>query len=196
MAAGQYQDMAVAAANRYGVPVDMFLWQIGQESSWNPNARNPLPGSTSGGLAGFIKPTADAFGIDRFNPEQALDAAAKYDAQLYKQTGSWKAALTKYGTLHEASPEVMAAFDKSMGTTSTGGAMGALKAIWDNSMGGLAVDTYKGLSGEGTPSGAWDFSKLLSSTTLIILGIVVIGVAILSNKTVQTVAATAIKKGK
>lgn len=196
MAAGQYRDEAIAAANRYGVPVDMFLWQIGQESSWDPNARNPLPGSTSGGLAGFIKPTADAFGIDRFNPTQALDAAAKYDAQLYKQEGTWQGALTKYGTLHDASPKVMAAFEASMGNTQPPSIMATLKQFYDDSMAPLNGAAY-------TPeekAGAYDYkagiAKYMTSGALIVLGIVVIGVAILSNKTVQQTVVTAVKKGK
>lgn len=197
MAAGQYQDFAVAAANKYGVPVDMFLWQIGKESSWNPNARNP--NSTATGIAQFTKGTAKDFNLNPLDPYASLDAAAKYDAQLFKKHGSWEGALTAYGTLHDADPKTMAAFNESLNKsgTDTGFSWGdAVKKVWDNSAFGLATDTYKEISGEGEPSGEWDFAKLLSSTTLVILGIVVIAVAILSNKTVQAAAVTAVKKGK
>ena len=191
---------AVASAQKYGVPVDMFLWQIGQESGWNPNAKNPK--STATGLGQFIKGTAEYFNIDPTDPYQSLDAAAKYDAMLYAQTGSWEKALTSYGTLHDASPQTMAAFNQALqatGTT-TGGILdevqAGLKRLWDGSAFGLASDTYKNLTGQGDQtSGRWDFGKLLiGNTAFIILGIVVIALAILSNKTVQGVATKAVLK--
>lgn len=201
----ELQAYAVQAAQREGVPVNTFLWQIGQESGWNPNAKNPLEGSTSGGLGGFIDPTAKAFGIDKYNPYQALDAAAKYDAQLYKQTGSWEGALTKYGTLADASPQVKAAFGQALAKdanrqeSGVGGLWQTVKdgtsKVWDNSMFGLASDTYNNLTGNGKTSGSWNFDKMLSSGTFIVLGIVVIALAILSNKQVQQAVATVATKG-
>lgn len=91
-----YSPYAIQAAQKYGVPQNLFLWQIGQESGWDPTAKNP--GSTATGLGQFIRSTAKAFGIDPTNPYQSLDAAAKYDAQLYNQTGNWNSAMQAYGT--------------------------------------------------------------------------------------------------
>ena len=195
----QLQSYAVMAAQREGVPVNMFLWQIGKESAWDPNAKNP--NSSAKGIAQFIDGTAKQFNLNPLDPYASLDAAAKYDAQLYKQTGSWQKALESYGTLHNASSLDQAAFQGALVADNVpqgeGSGLGSMfKKLWDNSAGGLAVDTYKNLTGQGGDgSGNWDFSKILGSGTFIILGVVVIALAILSNKTAQTVVTTAVKKG-
>jgi len=199
MAAGPFQDAAVAAANKYGVPVNMFLWQIGKESSWNPTAKNPK--STATGIAQFTEGTAKDFGINPLDPYASLDAAAKYDAMLYKKEGTWQGALTKYGTLHDADAKTLNEFAGALGKdaeaaqTSGGGVMDSLKSIWNNSAFGLYSDTFKNLTGTGTPSGAWDFSKWLGSGTFIVLGIVVVALAILSNQQVKQVVVAAATKG-
>ena len=89
------QMLADQAAQQYGVPQSLFEAQLGQESSWNPNAVN----GTAAGIAQFEPGTAQQFGIDPYNPSQAIPAAAQYDSQLYQQTGSWVQALQGYGTL-------------------------------------------------------------------------------------------------
>ena len=199
MAVADYKAAAVLAARKYGVPENMFLFQIGQESSWDANAKNPIPGNTSGGLGGFIDSTAKIFGIDKYDPYQALDAAAKYDAQLYAKHGSWEKALTAYGTLHDASDKVMNNFNQALAMDNketgiidkiTSGA----KSVWNNSVGGLATDTYNNLTG-GEVSGAWDFKKWAGMGTFIVLGIVVIALAILSVPAVNKAATTAVTKG-
>lgn len=195
---------AAASAQRNGVPVEMFLWQIGKESGWNPNAKNPK--STATGLGQFIKDTAAYFQIDPTDPYQSLDAAAKYDAMLYAQTGSWEKALTSYGTLHNADAATMNAFNQALQETGTtepstlsnimGEVNAGLRRLWEGSAFGMAQDTYYNLTGqEGKVSGRWDFSKLLiGNGAFILLGIVVIALAILSNKTVQGVATKAVLK--
>jgi len=196
----ELQAYAAAAAQKHGVPVEMFLWQIGQESGWDVNAKNPK--STATGLGQFIKGTAEWFGIDPTDPYQSLDAAAKYDAMLYQQTGSWEKALTAYGTLHDASPKTMDAFNAALNAQGSAAPstidniLGSLKSVWEGSAFGLYSDTYKNLTGQGEQtSGRWDFSKLLiGNGAFIILGIVVITLAILSNKTVQGVATKAVLK--
>jgi len=179
MAAGQFQDMAIAAANKYGVPQNMFLWQIGQESGWDPNARNPKSSAT--GLGQFVDGTAKMFGINPLDPAQSLDAAAKYDAMLYKQTGSWQGALEKYGTLHDANSDVIAGFKNALGYDADNGAPGAQESLGDFGLGALSPNNW---------------SQYIKSGAIIILGIAIILVAILSNKTVQTIAVTAATKGK
>lgn len=197
----ELQAAAVAAAQKYNVPTSMFLWQIGQESGWNPNAKNANSSAT--GLGQFISSTAASFDIDPTDPYQSLDAAAKYDAQLYAQTGSWQSALTSYGTLNGASSSTIAAFNAALaqgnGTTvaatdtnTDSGIWSTAKSIFNNSAFGLATDTVKNLSGNGdSTSGSWDFTKILGTGTFIILGIIVIVLAILSNKTVRTMAVSA-----
>lgn len=199
MAAGPYQDAAVAAANKYGVPVNMFLWQIGKESSWNPNAKNPNSSAT--GIAQFTKATAQDFGIDPLDPYASLDAAAKYNAQLYKREGSWQGALESYGTLHDADAKTMKGFadalskDAEIEGKGSGGFVDGLKSMFDGSMLGLYSDTFKNLTGSGEPSGSWNFTKWLGSGTFIVLGVVVIALAILSNQQVKQVVVAAATKG-
>lgn len=87
-----YIQMAREAARRYGVPEDLFCAQIQAESGWNPNADNGV----ARGIAQFTDETAAGFGIDPFDPAQALDAAAKYDRGLYDKFGSWDLAFAAY----------------------------------------------------------------------------------------------------
>lgn len=83
-----YKDMARAAARKYGLNPDMFVAQIGQESGWNPNIRSS---AGAGGLAQIMPGTAKGLGIsdaDRFNPEIALDAGARYMRQMLDKFGN------------------------------------------------------------------------------------------------------------
>ena len=154
-----YQSYAVQQANQYGIPPALFLWQIGQESGWNPNARSPT--STATGLGQFVKSTAQQFGINPLDPYQSLQAAAQYDAQLYQQTGSWQGALTKYGTLANAPASVMQSFQNVMNGISTG-------------------STMNPVSGGGQTTGQLVTSdSFITKIAMIVLGIVIIGGALL-----------------
>lgn len=80
------------AAN--GMPRNLLARQLWQESRYNPNAVNRWSGAQ--GIAQFMPATAASFGIDAFNPYQAIDAAGRYMADLYGRTGSWLLALAAY----------------------------------------------------------------------------------------------------
>jgi hypothetical protein len=92
---------AQAAAQQYGVPVNLFEQQIGVESGYNPNAINALGDE---GIAQINPATAadPGYGVspisNPLDPSQALPFAAQYDAALYAKTGSWVNALQAYGT--------------------------------------------------------------------------------------------------
>jgi hypothetical protein len=129
--AAELQALGQQAAQKYGVPWDLFRQQIQAESGWTNagcNAKNAC------GIAQFIPGTAKQFGIDPQDPAQALDAAAKYDAQLYQQKGSWTGALTGYtGGLTPSSPgnnayatafQLAAAADNGTLTGSLAGGLG------------------------------------------------------------------------
>lgn len=90
-----YQAMAVAAAQRYGVPTQVFLNQIGAESNFRPNA---VSSAGAKGIAQFEPATAAAMGIDPMNPQQALLGAAKLDAQNIQKYGSVARALSAYNS--------------------------------------------------------------------------------------------------
>lgn len=181
------QAYAVQAAQANNVPVNMFLWQIGQESSWNPNAVN---GQYQG--LGQIGPAAaqDTGLANPFDPQANLDAAAKYDAMMFQQTGNWQDALTKYGTLANVSPQVVNNFNNAL----NGAPQTPQQAMDYYNQNGFA---YTPPAAPGSTAATFqnavskvtgNFSQYISQGTFILLGIVIIAVAILSNKQVQTIA--------
>ncbi len=89
------QNIATDAANQYGVPVGVFQWQLGQESSWNPYAQN----GDAYGIAQFMPATAREYGVNRSDPVSSIYGAAHYDADLYARYGTWEKALEHYGTI-------------------------------------------------------------------------------------------------
>ena len=96
---GQYLDMAKAAARKYGVPEDLFLRLVQQESGWNPNAVSP---KGAVGLAQLMPDTADHLGVDETDPQSNLEGGARYLAKMYARFGSWKLALAAYNAGPEA----------------------------------------------------------------------------------------------
>lgn len=119
-----YSSLIQSAAQQYGVPPALLAWQINQESSGNANAYNAQSGAA--GIAQFIPSTAAQFGINPYDPTQAIPAAAQYDAQLYQQTGSWQGALTRYGTLANAPPSVLASYQQMASANGIAGSSGGL----------------------------------------------------------------------
>lgn len=90
---GQYLATAKAAAARHGVPEDLFLRLIQQESGWNPGAVSPK-GAT--GLAQLMPETAAHLGVDIADPAQNLEGGARYLRMMYDRFGTWKLALAAY----------------------------------------------------------------------------------------------------
>lgn len=97
-----YEPMAVAAAQKYGVPTSFFTDLIGHESSWDPaaDAHIHYPESHAFGLGQVQPGTATALGFkpeDRTDPAKNLDMSAKYLSQLAAQHGGdWIAAAKDY----------------------------------------------------------------------------------------------------
>ena len=77
-------DDARNAAKRFGVNPDIFVKQIEAESGFNPLARSPAGAE---GIAQFMPGTAAGLGINPWDPQQALTAAAQYDANNLRQYG-------------------------------------------------------------------------------------------------------------
>src|SRR5713101_5964764 len=87
-------DDAIAAARQAGIDANIFVRQIQQESGFNPNAVSPAGAQ---GIAQFMPGTARGLGINPFNPQQALNAAARYDANnLRAYGGDWAKVLAAY----------------------------------------------------------------------------------------------------
>ena len=90
---GKFLPLAKAAARKHGVPEDMFLRLVQQESGWNQGAVSP---KGAVGLAQLMPGTAARLGVDANDPGENLDGGARYLAMMYSRFGSWKLALAAY----------------------------------------------------------------------------------------------------
>ncbi|MEJ6401787.1 lytic transglycosylase domain-containing protein [Yoonia sp. 2307UL14-13] len=90
---GPYLDVARSAAIRHGVPADLFLRLVQQESGWNPHARSHKGAL---GLAQLMPQTARALGVDPHDAAQNLDGGARYLRTQYDKFGNWQHALAAY----------------------------------------------------------------------------------------------------
>jgi hypothetical protein len=179
-----YQAYADAAAQQYGVPVPLFEWQIGQESSWNPYAQ--ANGSSAYGIAQFTSGTANMFNINPANPYQSITAAAQYDSQLANANGgNWLDALTSYGTLN---PSNWAGGTGSQGyQTALSGAQAALASVGQNlgvgavlnplgAAANIAGATVAGATGASDPVKAFEqwLSSSVPSIAIVVIGIILL----------------------
>lgn len=86
--------LADQKAEKYQIPTNLFEAFIQTESSWNPNA---VSGAGAMGLGQLMPGTAADLGCsDPFDPEQNLEASAKYIAQLYEMYGDWDYVMAAY----------------------------------------------------------------------------------------------------
>ena len=90
---GKYISVVRAAARRHGIPEDLFLRLIKQESNWNPRAKSH---AGAFGLAQLIPSTARYLGVDINDPHQNVDGGARYLKEQYRTFGSWRLALAAY----------------------------------------------------------------------------------------------------
>ena len=90
---GQFLAMAREAARRNGVPEDLFLRLVQQESNWNPKAKSHKGAL---GLAQLMPATARSLRVDPHDPRQNLEGGARYLKQQYQTFGSWRLALAAY----------------------------------------------------------------------------------------------------
>ncbi len=96
---GEYLEVARSAARANGVPEDLFLRLVQQESNWNPAAQSHKGAL---GLAQLMPQTARILGVDPLVPAGNLRGGAKYLAQQYRKFGSWRLALAAYNAGPEA----------------------------------------------------------------------------------------------
>jgi len=90
---GPYLDMARAAARRHGVPEDLFLRLVQQESGWRANAKSHKGAL---GLAQLMPATARTLRVNPRVPSENLDGGARYLRQQYETFRSWRLALAAY----------------------------------------------------------------------------------------------------
>lgn len=90
---GPYLAMARAAADKHGIPQDLFLRLVHQESRWNHKA---VSHAGAIGLAQLMPGTAALLRVDPTVPSQNLEGGARYLKQQYREFGSWRLALAAY----------------------------------------------------------------------------------------------------
>lgn len=96
---GEYLEHAKAAARRHGIPEDLFLRLVQQESGWNPTAKSHAGAL---GLAQLMPETARRLGVDPLDPLENLDGGARYLRAQYERFRSWRLALAAYNAGPEA----------------------------------------------------------------------------------------------
>lgn len=90
---GPYLLLAREAARRHGVPEDLFLRLVQQESNWNPKAKSHKGAL---GLAQLMPGTARYLRVDPLDPEENLDGGARYLMKQFRTFRSWDLALAAY----------------------------------------------------------------------------------------------------
>ncbi|MGB2200998.1 lytic transglycosylase domain-containing protein [Pseudooceanicola atlanticus] len=90
---GPHLAVARAVARQHGVPEDLFLRLVQQESGWNDKARSHKGAI---GLAQLMPGTARVLGVDPNDPRQNLEGGARYLAQQFREFKSWRLALAAY----------------------------------------------------------------------------------------------------
>lgn len=90
---GIYLNAAKTAARKHGIPENLFLRLVQQESGFNPNARSHKGAI---GLAQLMPGTARQLNVDPHDPKQNLEGGARYLKQMYQKFGNWRLALAAY----------------------------------------------------------------------------------------------------
>jgi len=88
-----YTDKIRAAGSLYGVPADIGIWQLWQESRYVPNAVSSA-GAT--GIAQFMPATAAQYNVDPYNVDSSIDGWGRYMRDLYRMFDRWDLALAGY----------------------------------------------------------------------------------------------------
>jgi soluble lytic murein transglycosylase-like protein len=90
---GEYLAVAKTVARKHGVPEDLFLRLVQQESGWNAGAKSHK-GAT--GLAQLMPGTAQLLRVNIDDPAENLEGGARYLRMMYDKFGSWRLALAAY----------------------------------------------------------------------------------------------------
>lgn len=90
---GEWLTHARTAARKHGVPEDLFLRLVQQESGFNPGA---VSSKGALGLAQLMPGTAAQLGVNPNDPKQNLEGGARYLKMMYQRFGNWRHALAAY----------------------------------------------------------------------------------------------------
>lgn len=113
-------EAARAVARSHGVPEDLFLRLVQQESGWNAAA---VSHKGAIGLAQLMPDTAKLLGVDPHDPQQNLEGGARYLRTQFDRFGTWDLALAAYN----AGPEAVARYG---GVPPYAETQGYVRAIW------------------------------------------------------------------
>lgn len=113
-------DTARGMARTHGIPEDLFLRLVQQESGWHPGAVSPKGAI---GLAQLMPDTARLLGVDPRDPHQNLEGGARYLRAQFERFGTWDLALAAYN----AGPEAVARYG---GVPPYAETQGYVRAIW------------------------------------------------------------------
>lgn len=92
----KYEPIADAAADKYGIPRDLFRSLINVESGWKPYARSKAGAVGLTQLTGVIY-KSDQYRSNPYNPQQNIEVGARFLSDLHKQYGgNWYDALSHY----------------------------------------------------------------------------------------------------
>lgn len=97
-AAAPYIGLIHSTEDRNGIPRNMLARLLWQESRFRTDIITGRVKSSAGalGIAQFMPATAKEMGINPLNPAEAIPAAGRYLAGLYRRFGSWSEALAAY----------------------------------------------------------------------------------------------------
>lgn len=101
---GPYLQLARNAARKHGIPEELFLRLVQQESGWNAQITSH---KGAHGLAQLMPDTAKYLGVDASDPAQNLEGGARYLKMQYQRFGNWRHALAAYN----AGPEAVAKYN-------------------------------------------------------------------------------------
>lgn len=116
----QWIEIARAVARMHGIPEDLFLRLVRQESGWHAGALSPKGAI---GLAQLMPDTARLLGVDPHDPQQNLEGGARYLRTQFDRFGTWDLALAAYN----AGPEAVAQYGGIPPYVET---QGYVRAIW------------------------------------------------------------------
>jgi soluble lytic murein transglycosylase-like protein len=140
--------VATSAAKREQIDPIVFIWQIWQESRFDPEAVSPAGAI---GIAQFEPGTAADLGIDPHDPMQSLTAAARLDAQRVRQYTQHARLLVE----HFGDASVRYAYGLTLAAYNAGA--GAVETAWKHSFSFFGLPVW--------PSDGWIWLTHLGQET-------------------------------